>query len=164
METVANAMDGYEWIEPKTPMVFPPNWEPDPAAFDSGLDYTRMELSAEELGSLREWYLRWAGEVPDYVDFLAANAPRVLKINRSRFETCLKVLPKQFLPHTLLQWNATRGYGPGIRENLLLARGFGITKDQVLKALVTGIENGGIETMSVVSQAAGDVLKAWKDT
>jgi hypothetical protein len=43
-ETVAEALDGYEWIEPAEPAVFFDGWAPDPGAFTSGMDFSTREV------------------------------------------------------------------------------------------------------------------------
>ncbi len=70
METVVDALEGYEWLSPTEPAKFPDGWTHDPDAFRSGLDFSRAELMPTEAESLRGWYLRTLGEVPRYVTFL----------------------------------------------------------------------------------------------
>ena len=161
LETIARALDDYAWIEPETPVRFPSHWTVDPSALASGIDFTDSGLSEAELERIRAWYLRVMGQVPRYVDFLAAHEPEMLKVYRNRFETCLKVLPNQVLPATLIQYHATHGNLPGIREHLLLARGLGMTKREVLHLVMAGTEYGGIEAISIVDEAAGDVFASW---
>src|SRR5215469_10242873 len=52
METIAEALADYEWIEPDGPPKFPDGWSADPEAFESGLDFSSPELSANELAAL----------------------------------------------------------------------------------------------------------------
>jgi hypothetical protein len=44
---------------------------------------------------------------------------------------------------------------------MLLARGFGVTKPQILEAIGWGAFYGGHESLNLVDQVAGDVLDAW---
>ena len=44
---------------------------------------------------------------------------------------------------------------------MLLARGFGMTKDQVLEAIDWGTFYGGTDAIGLVEEVAGDVLDAW---
>ena len=164
LETIARAMDDYAWIEPANPIRFPAHWTHDPAALTTGVDFSKPELTAEEEASVRDWYQRTLGEVPRYVDFLAAHQPEMLKVHRGRFETCLKVLPNQVLPTTLIQFHATRANLPGIRENVLLARGLGMSKREALQAVMGGIEYAGIDAVSVVDEAARDVFDSWQES
>jgi hypothetical protein len=162
METVAKGLADYDWAPPTRTPDFPQNWRPDPDAFRSGLDFSTPDLSDAELARLKEWYLAVEGEVPAYVPLLAANGPRVLKAYRHRFETALRILPKQVMPYVMLHIDIMRGNRDGIREGVLLARGFGMTKAQTLEAIAWGMFYGGVESGSIVDEVAGDVLDNWE--
>lgn len=161
METVAEALKDYEWIEPAAPPNFPAGWGPDPEAFDSGLDFSNPALTTAELRGLEAWYERWLGEVPPQVRALAKYRPEMLKAYRNRFEHCLRTLPKQMMPYTLLHNNVIRGFGDGIREDVLMCRGFGVGKQPTMRAILSALLNGGMEGASIVARSAGDVLEAW---
>jgi hypothetical protein len=162
-ETIAQALEDYPWIEPTATAQFPDGWAPDPDAFRSGLDFEVKELSAEELSLLEDWYRRYLGEVPGYVPFMARHNPVMLKAYRHRFETTLVELPKQVMPTSVLHYNVSRAHAEGIRENVLLARGFGVTKDHVLRTLLAPTINAGVETTTLVNTVVGDVLDRWED-
>ena len=49
----------------------------------------------------------------------------------------------------------------GIRGGLLLGRGFGGTKTQILEAINSGTFYGGHESLDLVDEVAGDVLDSW---
>lgn len=157
-ETVAEALADYEWIEPAEPAVFFDGWAPDPGAFRSGMDFSTREVLDGEMDLLDEWYLRTIGEIPPYVGFLRQHRPRLLKSWRNRYENILVELPKQVMPYSQLHYNVMRGFAGGIREGVLLARAFGMTKEQVYEPLFSPMVNTGPEAYSIVSQAAGDVL------
>lgn len=159
-ETVARALEDYEWLEPTEPAQFPDGWAPDAAAFASGLDFERPELTDDEEERLLQWYLDTLGELPPYVRFLLRERPELLKAYRGRFENCLRILPKQFVPTTLLHYSVTRGFEHGIRENLLLARAFGVEKAIALNTIGSASLNG-IDTISIVEAIAGDVFAGW---
>ena len=163
METVADALEGYEWQRPTEPAKFPDGWAHDPDAFRSGLDFSRAELTPTEAESLRGWYLRTLGEVPRYVTFLLRYRPEALKAFRARYETAIETLPKQVMPYTMLHAMVIRGSADGIRENVLLARAFGMTKEWTMRAISSALLNAGIETVSLVDRVAGDVFRAWTD-
>jgi hypothetical protein len=163
METVAQGLSDYEWIEPKGRPAFPDNWKADPDAFKSGLDFSTPDLSDTELERIKEWYLRVEGEIPPYVGFLTAHGRRLLKAYRQRFENTLKVLPKQIMPYLMLHIDVMRGNRDGIREGVLLARGFGMTKAQTLEAISWGMFYGGVESGSITDEAASDILDGWKE-
>jgi hypothetical protein len=159
-QTVAEALDGYEWIEPETPAVFFDGWAPDPDAFSTGMDFTTREVLDGELDLLDQWYLRTIGEIPPYVGFLRRHRPQLLKSWRNRYENILFELPKQVMPYSQLHFNVMRGWADGIRESVLLARAFGMTKEQVYEPLFSPMVNTGPEAYNIVQQAAGDVLAA----
>jgi hypothetical protein len=159
-ETIARALEDYEWIEPEKPAQFPDGWAADPAAFASGLDFENPDLTPEEAISLRQWYLDVIGEIPPYVSFLIHHRPSMIKAYRSRFENCVHLLPKQFVPTTLLHYNVTRGLGYGIRENLLLARAFGVQKEIALNVIGSASLNGA-DLFSIVNEVGHDIFATW---
>jgi hypothetical protein len=161
-ETIAKALEDFPWIDPEEKPLFPDGWAADPDAFRSGLDFSSKELTDDELRMLEAWYERTLGEVPGYVRLASRHAPVLLKAYRHRFETLVHELPKQCVPATLLHYNVIRAHGPGIRENLLLARGFGMTKDVTLRIMLSPMINTGIETLTMVEEVAGDVLDGWE--
>jgi hypothetical protein len=160
-ETIAKALEGYEWIEPTVEPEFPAGWAPDPEAFRSGLDFGVKDLSPDELERLEAWYERTLGEVPRYVRLMARHNPVLLKAYRHRFETVVHELPKQVVPASLLHYNVSRAHGPGIRENVLLARGFGMSLDDTWRSILSPSINAGMETLSLVDEVAGDILDRW---
>jgi hypothetical protein len=161
METVAVALDGYAWLTPEEPARFPQGWAPDPDAFHSGMDFATRDVSPAELQSLRGWYERTLGEVPRYVTYLARYRPTALKAYRGRFENCLRLLPKQVMPYTLLHYNTLRGFGDGIRENVLLARAFGMTREQALRPIYSALLYAGVETVSLVDRVTRPLFAEW---
>jgi hypothetical protein len=160
-ETIAKALEDFPWIEPTVRAEFPDGWAADPEAFRSGLDFEQKELTADELRKLEAWYERTLGEVPGYVRFAARHNGVLLKAYRHRFETLVRDLPKQVVPASLLHYNISRAHGPGIRENVLLARGFGMTKGDTLRTILAPLINSGMETLTLVDEVAGDVLDDW---
>jgi alkylhydroperoxidase/carboxymuconolactone decarboxylase family protein YurZ len=152
---------GYQPVE-RDGRAFPHGWEPDPEALRSGLDFSDPELSAAEMERLRAWYGRYLGESPPYVEFLWAYRPALLKVYRNRLEHAVRTaLPKQIVPFVLLHYEAVRGSGPGVREQLLLCRGFGVTRDQALEAVSAALLYSGPAAVATVETAAGDVLREW---
>ena len=160
METVARALDGYPWLTPDKPAEFPDGWAPDPGAFTTGLDFSSPHMSPDELTSVQGWYETTLGEIPPHVKFLAANRPDLLKAYRQRFENCVRELPKQIVPTTLLHYNVIRGSASGIRHNVLLARAFGVTKELVLNTIGSASLTG-IEGFDLVHDSAADIFAHW---
>src|SRR5579875_844839 len=158
----ADFLRGY--VDPEPSDRFPAGWSFDPDAFDSGMDYSRREATAEDMAALLDWYRRTLGEIPRYVTFLASHRPGLLKAYRDRYEHAIRdSLPKQMLPYLLLGYNVVRGFHEGIRENVLLGRGLGMTREQLLDAICQAVLHAGVEALGIVEQAAGDLLApgAW---
>jgi hypothetical protein len=138
---------------------FPPSWSFDPNAFDSGMDFSQRDASAEDMEKLVAWYERMVGEVPRYVKFLAVHRPGLLKAQRNRYEHAIQQsLPKQFLPYMLLNFNVARGFREGIRENVLLGRSLGMSREQLLDAICLGVLHAGLDAIGIADEAAGDIL------
>lgn len=147
---------------PQSPLNYPDGWSPDPEFLQSGLDFKSPECSASEIKLVAEWYERVTGEVPGWVAFLGKHKPDLLKAYRNRLENTVRLLPKQMLPWLLLNWETHRGYQIGIREAVLLCRGFGVTSTQAVDAITWGMLYGGHGSMSNVHQAAGELFdESW---
>ncbi len=164
METVAEAAKGIEFdTTPAEPCKFPEGWAPDIDAFRSGIDYSTVDLTAEEKASLYDWYLRTIGEIPPYVRFMAEHRPRLLKTHRSRIENMLYVLPKQFWPTTMLYYHVMSRTAEGIRENVLLCKAWGVTKSDALDTIGNALVYGQMEAATMVQNEAGDIFDGWQD-
>lgn len=138
---------------------FPAGWSFDPHAFDSGMDYSSREATAEDMDRVQDYYQRTLGEIPRYVRFLATNRPGLLKAYRDRYEHAIRdSLPKQMMPWLMLNYNVTRGFAEGIRENVLLGRALGMTREQLLDAICYGVLHAGANALGIADEAAGDVL------
>jgi hypothetical protein len=138
---------------------FPQGWSFDPQAFDSGMDFASREASAEDMDRVQDYYQRTLGEIPRYVRFLARNRPGLLKAYRDRYEHAIRdSLPKQMMPWLMLNYNVTRGFSEGIRENVLLGRSLGMTREQLLDAICYGVLHAGANALGIADEAAGDVL------
>jgi hypothetical protein len=161
LETLTERLRVYK---PKTTIQWPDHWGVDPDAFKSGLDFSTMELLDGELELLSEWYTRWTGEVPLFVPFLGKHRPKLLKSYRNRWEHVVKSLPKQMLPWLQLNWEVIRGHETGIREAVLMCKGFGCTKAETMNAIAWAMLSGAHGSMSNVARAAGDVfdLEDWE--
>ena len=138
---------------------FPQGWRVDPAAFHSGMDFSTREASGEDMERLVDWYERTLGEVPRYVWFLTRHRPGLLKAYRDRYEHAIRdSLPCQMLPWLMLNYNVVRGFREGIRENVLLGRALGMTREQLLDAICFAVLHAGVDALGIAEEAAGDVL------
>ncbi|MGW1786405.1 hypothetical protein ACWCQQ_46150 [Streptomyces sp. NPDC002143] len=154
----ADALRDYE--DPPLADRFPPNWNVDPGAFDSGMDYSQREASRADIESLMGWYERTLGEVPRSAQFLARHRPGLLKAYRNRYEHAIRdSLPKQMLPYLLLNHNVVRGHADGIREHVLLGRAMGMTTEQLLDSIGLAVLFAGAEVLGLVQEVAGDLLE-----
>ena len=132
---------------PADPARFPDGWRVRPAARSTRAWTTRRARRAPRTWSaLLDWYERTLGEVPRYVRFLARERPGLLKAYRDRYEHAIRdSLPCQMLPWLLLNYNVVRGFGEGIRENVLLGRALGMTREQLLDAICFAVLHAGVE-------------------
>lgn len=147
------------FLDPPAPDRFPDGWESIPEALEAGLDGDDPEASHEDLDRLLGWYERVLGEVPRHVSFLAAHRPGLLKAYRLRWERAIAGgLPTQMLPYLLLRHSAARGWTDGIRENVLLGRALGMTRAQLLDAILPAVLTAGAEVLGTVDAAVGDLL------
>ena len=160
--TIGRALKDFRWPEKaEAAPDFPKGWAPDPAAFDSGLDFSTREVRPGEIEKVIGWYERTAAWVPSWVRFYARHNPAALKGWRYRYEKALVTLPKQILPLSLLFGAARLEQKEAIRENVLVARAFGVELDDVIQSLgVTAVY--GTEKVGLAYQAAGDVLDDWE--
>lgn len=155
----ADYLRSYE--DPPPSSRWPEGWTFDAGAFASGMDYSIRDATAEDMERLEEWYRRTLGEVPPYARFLATHRPGLLKAYRARYEHAIRdSLPRQMLPYLLLGHNVGRGFRDGIRENVLLGRALGMTREQLLDASCFAVLHAGVEALDLVEEAAGDVLAA----
>ena len=161
METIALALRDYEWLEPTRPATFPDGWAHRPEFLRSGLDFSTREMLDGEMELLEDWYVRTLGEVPPYVELLLDLRPALLKAYRNRYENLLRELPTEFIPASLLHYDVIRGFGEGIRENVLLLRALGVSREQVVNIAGSASLNGGMAGFSIMARAAGDVLRDW---
>jgi hypothetical protein len=141
---------------------WPVGWAPDPDALAAGLDFSDPELLPGELEKIEDWYERTCGEIPAHVRFLGEHRPALLKAHRNRFENSARhALPKQMLPYMMIHFNVIRGFAEGIREGVLIARGFGVARDLAADAIAWGGHYGGPAGLAIAQKAVGDVLEAW---
>jgi hypothetical protein len=158
-DTAREKLRGYE--EKDERVAYPESWAPDPEAFASGLDFSNPELTPAELKRLEDWYHGVMGEVPESVQFLSRFRPGLLKAWRNRFEHAVHVMPKQMMPFMLLHYETMRGHEAGIREAVLLARGFGMTVTETCDPIVWAMLYGGHGSAANAWRAARDVLENW---
>jgi hypothetical protein len=153
------------YSEPAEPQPWPGNWRVDPAVFDTRLDYARPDLTPDERTRIEDWYLEVTGEIPGHVRYLGEFRPQVLKAWRGRFENVVKTaLPNQAFAYLLLHYEVLRLNGDGIRDCVLLARGLGMTRTQVVDCLTYGSTVfGGAGAYSLIDRSVGALLRGWTE-
>jgi hypothetical protein len=159
--TIGRALKDFRWPErAEGALDWPEGWTPDPAAFDSGLDFSTQEVLPGEVNGVIAWYERTIGWVPTWVRYYGRFNARALKGWRYRYEKALVTLPKQVQPLSLLFAAVQLEQREAIRENVALARAFGATLDDVVQAIgVTAVY--GTSKITVTYDAAGDILDNW---
>ena len=162
-EVIANALRDYEWLEPAEPADLSA-WEASRGLLASGLDFSDHGLSPEELERLDAWYLRAVGEVPGYVRFLARHRPEALKAYRNRYEHLVSALPVQLVPLASIKFNMYACNAELIRENVLLARYLGVSKDDTLATAISGLLYGQMEAAAMLERVAGDIFDDWDES
>jgi hypothetical protein len=159
-ENLATLRDWPQEIE--NPVEFPDGWSVDPEAFRSGMDFSEPEVSDDDIANIKSWYERNLGELPGYVSHLIEYDPVYLKVHRNRWEHAIKALPKQMMPYLLLHLDLARGFGDAVREDVLLAKAFGMTKEQVISTIsFAAMVYGGFGAVALADRVSGDILKAW---
>lgn len=163
METIARALEGMSWPEQDEPLEYRAPYFPDQEAFSTGIDFSNPDLGAEEFDKIQAWYQKYLGEVPGHVRWLGRYRPAMLKAHRNRIENLLEISPKQSLPMALLHFFVLVSHGPGIRENVLLARGFGVLKEDLLSAISNALSYAGPEGATLVEEVVGKEIEDWPE-
>ena len=164
METIVEAHRGITFDETvEVPARAPDGWAADIGAFRSGMDFSSVDLDAADKARLYDWYLRTIGEIPPYVRFMAEHRPRLIKTHRARIENMLYVLPKQMWPTTMLYYHVMSRVGEGIRENVLLCKSWGVSKQDTLDTIGNALVYGQMEAATMIQNEAGDVFDGWRD-
>jgi hypothetical protein len=153
------------WVpEPVDRPRFPAAWAFDRDAFRSGMDFETLECTPDDIAALRSWYLDVAGEVPAHVEVMAKYRKDLLKAYRNRYEHAIREsLPAQMMPYLGLHYNVYRGFDGGIRENILLARALGLTREQVLNAIFSAVLHGGANVLDTVARIDDGLIDSFPE-
>ncbi len=60
----------------------------------------------------------------------------------------------------MLHYNLERGHGDGIRENVLLCKAFGMSREQIIDGFVWSSIYAGVEALGLAHEVAGDIVRA----
>jgi hypothetical protein len=145
------------------PLKLPASWKADPAAFKAGLDLSVRDLTAAERRSVTDWYERTIGEVPKSVRFALTYHPEFYKWHRARWEIIFQTLPKQVMPYIMLRQHMITGFRDELREAVLLAKAWGMSKEWVVHGFVVSAWYTGFGGLSAAHDAVDDLLQdpAW---
>lgn len=150
------------YAEPTVAPDFPPGWEVNPEAFQAGLDYSVREMTKADVDHLTAWYERTVGYVPESIRFALKYHPEFLKPNRGKWEVAIRTLPKQFAPHLMIRQNMLAGNVDGLRESVLLAKAWGMTRDLVIFGISGAVMYfTAFEGYYTAMKAVDDILENW---
>jgi hypothetical protein len=139
--------------------VFPPGWEADPAAFNSGLDMTTRDLTDADRRNLTAWYESTVGYVPDSIKFVMKWDPQSLKVYRRMWEVAIRTLPKQVAPYLMIRDAMVHDDKAGLREAALLGKAWGMSSDWIIRGVVyTSTLFTGFRGLYVAHAALDDIL------
>lgn len=160
---IREELAGFRDPEPGAPSPFPAGWEVAPEELRAGLDYSTPDLTAADLGALRDWYMRVCGEVPEAIELYAKYRPTLLKADRNRWENIVRTgLPNQMLAFLLVHYEVWRGNVAGARDALLLARGLGMAKEHAVDAVFYGAAFfGATGSVAAVAEPVAELLESW---
>jgi hypothetical protein len=143
---------------------WPDGWTPAAAgAHEAGLNYDTPGLSATEQQRLYDWYQRQGRPIPLHVRFLAQHHPHALKTQRDRYEHARtnSELPEQLYPLLQLHTATIRGQAETIHSAALEARELGVTKTQVLEALLFAFLYSNDEIKDLATKQLEPLLRTW---
>ncbi len=151
------------FAEPANPPAkFPAIWNVDPDAFKCGLDQSTRAFTEQYREALTGWYERNIGYVPDSIAIGLEMDPEFMKMNRMKWENAIVTLPRQVAPQVMIRINMISGNVEGLRESVLLARNWGISRQHVINGIFAAtMYFTGFEGLHNASQAVRDVLRDW---
>jgi hypothetical protein len=150
-----------------TGLSWPDDWQVDPEAFSSGVDFSAANgnnaISRDDLEKIEQWHERVEGEVPRYVSFLAKYNPLALKAFRARFETSTqrRTLPKQAIASCFVQYASVTGQPDALRRALHMARSFGMKRAHVVTLFSLNLVYNGHVQMDRAIEGVEQLLEGW---
>lgn len=144
------------------PAKFPDNWDVDPDAFRCGLDMSTRAFTEQDGQAITAWYERNIGYVPESITVGLEMHPEFMKMNRVKWESAIVTLPKQVAPQVMIRINMVNGNVEGLREAVLLAKAWGISRQHVINGIYAGaIYFTSFEGLYIASKATRDILRDW---
>ena len=161
-------LDSWEDQDETGRINFPATWSSSPEVFESGIDYTTVGMTDEELQSLMAWHEKHSGAVPRFVETWAKHRGAAYKANRARYEQATKsrVLPSQVFPLMTMHLGAYEGRPAVVLHALRHLRAVGgVTRSQIVEvidtAFVFGIE---WKMAAVLTDEVCELIEAWPAT
>lgn len=146
------------------PAPFPDNWNVDPEAFKSGLDLSTRAFTERDRLAIVEWYEHNIGYLPESIAFGLEMHPEFIKMNRVKWESAIVTLPKQVAPHIMIRLNMMSGHVQGLREAVLLARNWGISRRHVINSINASVMYfTAFEGLHTAAAGVRDLLRDWPD-
>jgi hypothetical protein len=129
----------------------------------SSRDWTcPLANSDQDRRALTGWYEHNIGYVPDSIAAGLEMDPTFMKMNRMKWESAIVTLPKQVAPQVMIRINMVTGNVEGLRESVLLARNWGISRQHVVNGIFAAtMYFTAFEGLHTASRAARDVLRTW---
>lgn len=142
--------------------------------FDTGLDYSRDDMSEAEWASLSEWYVRTHGveglDFVRFIPFMLANDAGALKHYRRWVETVPAGvglgeagIPSPAMGLHFLHLYTVIGYPEGVVYEVIASREWGATKAECQSAIAFGWLHGGPFGINTAARAAEEYLAGWDE-
>lgn len=161
----ADYLDRWSESEPRRVAdPWPEDWRPPVAgSYVSGMDLTKPILTQSDFDSLHEWHAARDEAVPEYVEFLAAKAPQILKTLRARFQQAHEgtQLPAQLIPLLHLHTAAIRGNVEEARAAAEDARTQGVRAAHAIGALAFAFLYMSEFRIQRITRSLVDVFSDW---
>jgi hypothetical protein len=107
---------------------------------------------------LTAWYERTVGFLPNSIAYGLKLNPQFIKVNRAKWESAIVTLPKQVAPYLLLRHHTMVGSAEGLREAVLLAKAWGMSREWIMRGIVgTVMYFTGTEGLYAVYNALHDL-------
>jgi hypothetical protein len=141
-------------------------------AFATGIDIRSDELTPAEAESMKRWYEKVHGsgnlDLVRYVPFMLANNPAALK--RFRFwadsvaggRGLADPLPAALMAMIWLHFYSVNPFPSGLLYEVIAARQWGASKQEVIDVLTLGWLHGGPSGIEAVATSTADYIAGWE--
>jgi hypothetical protein len=147
-------------------LVWPDGWQSDLEVWRSGVDFEAYDESRlqDDVELIRDWYRRWQGEVPAFVDLWGEHFPLLLRAFRARWETIMDgPLPAQMIVLLQLDLAAKWNQAATVCRLLRMAKKLGVAKGYVVQLLAFSQLLLGDIRMDSSLPGVKEILASWDD-